>query len=280
MSDDWSMDDLVLSSGTLHGVSFADRVTAAAKAGFEGVGLRKSDYKEAVLSGLGDDDLLAVLDDHGVRVVELESLFDWAMDGERGRRARRVEESFFALADLFAARHLVVVGGSEGATDRVAERFADLCSRAEAHGLLVALEFLPWTAIPDAATAWWIVREAGAANGGILVDSWHYFRGAANPGQLEEIPADRIVALHIDDAGPPRADPLEDTLHFRRLPGDGEFDLVEFVRLLHEKGVRAPLGIEVLSDELARLPPDRLASRAAAATRSVLRAARARPSHR
>ena len=50
------------------------------------------------------------------------------------------------------------------------------------------IEFLPWLDIPDAATAWAIAKQAGRANGGVLVDTWHYFRGAADPAQLEAIP--------------------------------------------------------------------------------------------
>ena len=66
----------------------------------------------------------------------------------------------------------------------------------------------------------------------------------------------------------------EDTYFRRRLPGEGAFPLVDFVRALHEMGVRVPYAVEVLSDELRGLPPPEAARLAIDATRRVLAAAR------
>jgi sugar phosphate isomerase/epimerase len=40
----------------------------------------------------------------------------------------------------------------------------------------VALEFRPYSNIPDVAAAANIVAEADRANGGLCVDTWHFFR--------------------------------------------------------------------------------------------------------
>lgn len=101
------------------------------------------------------------------------------------------------------ARVIMNVGSIEGkgtlpALEGVAKQFAALCDRATQHGLLVALEFLPWSDISDARVAWGIVRQADRGNGGILIDSWHYFRGVADPTQLRAIPADRVVAIQFE----------------------------------------------------------------------------------
>src|SRR4029077_8956812 len=56
--------------------SFDDRVGAAARAGFTGIGLLADDYAALRASGQSDADLLDVLDRHGVGVLEVEFLFD------------------------------------------------------------------------------------------------------------------------------------------------------------------------------------------------------------
>jgi sugar phosphate isomerase/epimerase len=61
---------------------------------------------------------------------------------------------------------------------------------------------------------------------------------------------------------------FEETQFRRLLPGQGSFDLVGLVRTLDEIGSRAPLGVEVLSSELASRRPS-ARSRARARRRCV-----------
>ena len=287
MNRPFGRNDLIASHYTLAGAwigepvrfTFAERVAAAAAAGFAGIGLLADDYAACRASGLSDADLRAILDDQGVRVAELEFVFGWARDDERATWARRVEDQLYAAADALGARHLNVgdiePAGDPPPLDAMVERFAALCDRAAAHGLGVAIEFLPWTDIPDVRTAWEIARRAGRPNGGLLVDAWHYFRGADNDAALRRVPAARIVAVQLDDADAPSGAPYEDTLR-RRLPGEGTFDLVGLVRLLDDMGVEAPLSVEIISPEHATLPVADAARRAHDAARAVVSRARRR----
>ena len=63
----------------------------------------------------------------------------------------------------------------------------------------------------------------------------------------------------------------------RRVPGEGDFDLVGFVRTLDGMGVDAAYAIEVISVELDELPVDQVVRSVADATRDVLARARGRP---
>jgi sugar phosphate isomerase/epimerase len=255
--------------------SFEDRVAAAAAAGYSGIGLLAADYRACGARGLTDEEMKAVLDRHGIGVPEIEFLYHWAYDGERGRFARELEATLYRMADAFGVHHLNMgdVNPREElpSMDVVAERFGEVCDRAAEHGLLVALEFLPWTGIPDLATAWEVVRRAGRDNGGINLDVWHYERGPSTSAMVRAVPPARIAAVAISDADAEVVgDLIEDTTRHRRLPGDGSFDLVGFVRLLDAAGITAPLVVEILSDEQNARPTEEAARVAAEATRQLL----------
>jgi sugar phosphate isomerase/epimerase len=270
--------DLVLANFSLpRGIDFDLRVSAAAAAGFRGVGLSTGEYLRLRAEGSRDADLRAVLDHHGQRVVELEVLRGWSSTGQARERYLESEQAVCAMSDaLGPAHHVQVLGPFEGDLDQAAEDFAAVCDRLADRGLLAAIEFLPeMSNIPDAGVAWDIVRRADRPNGGLCVDSWHHFRGANDPELLRAVPADRVFAVQLDDGPAVRvdADYYTDCTRYRQVPGEGSFDLVGFLRLLEEMGVQQPLSVEVLSDELRLLPPGEAAQRMADGTRAVLAAA-------
>lgn len=264
---------LALSSMTAPGSTLRDRVEAAARAGFTGVGLRPGDLRRAMATGLGPGDVRSILHGNGIAVTEIDVLVGWGLDGsdlaEAGVQERRMHE----LADELGAHHMTVTGQLTGPWERGVELFAGVCERAAAHGLAVALEFLPWTEVPDAATAHRLIRDAGPANAGVLVDAWHHFRGAADDTQLLALPADLLIAVQIDDGALTGSGSLYEQTFDRLLPGEGEFDLTHFLRLLAGHGVPVPLCVEVISPRMAAIPVAEAARLAADATRAVLRRA-------
>lgn len=278
-------DDLVCSHFTLTGApafarprfGVAERVAAAAKAGFAGIGLLGTDHAQAREAGLTDADLGVVLADHGVVVAEVEFLMEWSAgpdEPDRVARARRIEDQVWAVADAFGPR--VVSVGDIGPPGRLppfpvlVERFAALCDRAGEHGLLVALEFTPWSGIPDIAAAAALVTAADRTNAGINVDTWHWFRGTPSAETLRTV-ADRVFMVQLDDAdASPVGTLFEDTTQRRRYPGEGSFDLVGFLMLARDAGVDAPVSVEVMSTEHHALPVTEAARRAYRSARAVI----------
>jgi sugar phosphate isomerase/epimerase len=277
---DLGPDDLILSHFSLgRHLPFPERVAAAAGAGFAALSLYDGDYARLRAEGWSDAALRAVLDDHGLRVVELEALRGWASPcaADYLERERRI----FAIADaLGPAHHVQAIGPFEGPVDRAAEGFAGLCDRAAQHGLGVALEFLPeMSNVPDARAALELVEFADRPNGGLCIDVWHHYRGAADDDLLRAVPVERVLSVQFNDGPRQRvlADYRADCTTHRLAPGDGDFDLHRFLRVLDQIGVRLPLSVEVISAELQqRLSLDELARLLAARTRAVLAASRGR----
>jgi sugar phosphate isomerase/epimerase len=267
--------DMYLCASTIDGASFQQRLEAASAAGYAGIGLRPSHYQAARAEGRSETDLRRLLEDHGLELTEIGFLAGWWESGDLAARSRAPEDQLYRLKGSLGGRHMMLIGGPlREPVDLAAERFAAVCDRALDHGLLVGLEFLPWTDTADAGLAWQIAEASGRRNGGVVLDTWHHFRGAADNDLIRAIPADRVVAIQFSDGERQRVGTdLEDTFKRRRLPGEGDFDLRSFLATVTGMGVTAPVGVEVLSDELRKLGPHESARRAADATRQVLAAA-------
>jgi sugar phosphate isomerase/epimerase len=276
--------DTVLCSGTIRtGISFRERLTAARAGSFTGLSLWGRDYQVARDEGLSDRDIRLLLADHGLSVAELDPAWWWLPGASDIRIPPELDEErifgfgereLLGVAEAVGARSLnaVDVFGGSWSLDEAAAAFAGLCDRAADHGLLVHLEFLPWSRIPDLATAWQVVRAADRPNGGLMLDAWHYFRSGPDGALLRSIPGASILGVQLCDApAAPEPEPLHATLHERLLPGEGELALPTLLADLRATGTTAPLGVEVFSDELHALPPEEAGRLAGQSLRAVLR---------
>ena len=271
-------EDLVLCAGSALQTPFTERLRLAAASGFAGLSMWESDYLGARAEGYSDADLRGALADHGIEIAELDALTRWLPgddDAVRSDWATGFEEKdFYAVADAIGARSINVVDLGARRTisvEAAAEAFAGVCDRAREHGLLVHLEFLPWSNIPDIETAWDIVREAGRDNGGVLLDTWHLLRSGGTPESLLEMPRDRVYAIQVSDApAVAESNLMEETMARRLLPGEGAARVRDVLDVLSDGGCTAPVGVEVFSSALAALPADQAIERVATATRTVL----------
>ena len=261
---------LVISSYTLGTtVDFVERVRVAAAAGFDGIGLRAENYWAA---GIDDAAMLDVAAQHGVRILEVEYLTGWGSAADRDEEQQAKERTVFHMARAFGVRHLNAGLLEKLPLDVVGEEFAALCERAGTD-LTVALEFMPYSGVPDLATAWQVVQPV--PNAGLIVDGWHWERAGQGATDLAEVPAERIVSVQLCDV---RAEPMEplraESLGHRLPPGQGYGDTIGMVRALAEHGVTpAVMTVEVISDELVARGVDVAAQVTADAAREVLRSA-------
>ena len=117
---------------------------------------------------------------------------------------------------------------------------------------------------------------ADRPNGMLTIDSWSHARSGADLDVVGTIPARYIGLLQLNDGARDPEDPdfINETIHLRRVPGDGEFDLRGLLDAVVATGARPPISVEVMSDELNRSTPMVAAQRLADGTRRVIDAQR------
>ena len=275
--------DLVASFFTLSGGGFGEpprhpfeqRCEAAAAAGFSGIGLHIDDLARNRANGLDAAGMRAVLDGTGLRLVEIEFLGGWAMDVDDGALAATAA-GIESVADAFGGSHVSAGEFRAGALDpdAAAARLRRLADRLARRGLRVAVEAFAWSALPDVGTAVDLIRRSGSADAGLMVDVWHFFNGEAGLDALDDLPGAGVVAVQLNDGPRVRSDFLQQARAARRLPGDGDLDVVGLVRAVQDTGFAGPWCVEVNTPEFRALPVDVAAKAAADAATAVLDAAR------
>lgn len=267
------MRDLMCSSHTVSGVlpgspsaarhGLAERLGACAVAGYVGCWLHYRDYLEQRVAGLADDDIRTLFDRFGMRHRGVEFLTDWFVDHEDCRAA---ETAAFAAARAIGATVLNVGSDFAGrglSKALMVDRFVSLCSRAADTGISVAIEFVPWSNVPDIRAA---LDFMGPQNAGIVVDCWHLFRGEVPLSDIALVPAEKILCIQLSDAPAVPRDALpEETLN--RLPcGEGALDLAGFMEAVDRTAPDVPVSVEIISPRFAGLP---VAEAAAASIRGL-----------
>lgn len=266
------LDDTFFWAGTLMRGTLEQRIEAAQAGGFKYLSMFPTDYRRARERGLSDADILALHADAGVRLMTLDPYTRWLPRWSPPAKAppERLEWVSFEEDELFAIVEALGLGtitvneafGAAYELDEMIEGFAAVCDRAARSGTRVHLEFTPFSAVPDLATAWAIVSAADRPNGGLAFDTWHYLRGTRDDSLLDEIPGERILVVQINDAAAePVGSLLNDTLNHRRMPGEGDFDLAGVLPILARKQGIGPPGIEVLSRELWQHEPAEIGRR-------------------
>jgi sugar phosphate isomerase/epimerase len=279
MSTGLGPDDLVIDSGMLQAAGFQQRVVAAS-ASFTAMSMWGRDRHAAHEEGLSDSDIRMVLADHGMAIADLNACTNWlpgTSDVGGGIFGREhpffgwSERDFFETADAVGARSLGLtdVAGLTIGVEQAAEAFAGVCDRAAEHGLLVHIEFMALSSFRTIGDAWAVVQAADRANGGILVDTGHFFR-SGTLSALDGVPADRVLAVQVSDAVErPLTDASQDS-STRLMPGEGELPLRELLRTLRERGCVAPFGLEVFGPDTDNRPVEDIVRHGHAAFVSIL----------
>jgi len=251
---------------------WADRCAEARTVGFSGLGIWHADLQHA-LETRTLRELKEIFDDNGLRHLELEFLMDWFLDEDDERRQASdvIRELLFAASAELGAHHIKVgnIAGTPAEISQLTERFGELCADAAQHtDANVVYEFMPFDVnVNSIDTALQVVGGAGAANGGVAIDTWHMSKLGIAPDDLRRIPLEYLSWVELSDGRLDDMDDLVDeTVNHRALPGEGELDVRAYVEACRDHGYSGPWGVEVLSEELRNNPIDVIFRRAYEAT--------------
>jgi sugar phosphate isomerase/epimerase len=266
----------VLWSAGLAPAPLLDRIAAAAANGYRILSINPADHDQALAAGLDPAEVAARAAYAGVELAILDGLIEWypheppkrplgtAMIGVD--EVLRAGEAFGTTSICALAPYPTSIPLEE-----MAGHFAALCDRAADQGSRVHFEFTPRSQVSDVATAAELVRLADRLNGGILFDTWHFFRVDGDLGALRHVPGEWIFSVQVSDGAADFEEGLlADTFRHRRLPGTGVFDLVGLLRVLDDIGGLRLVGPEVLSVELFSVPVAEAARRGAESLDAVL----------
>lgn len=276
---------LVLSAPPFVHVPLLERLAPAREAGFSAISLMPGDVWALEEAGMSAADIGMRIADHGLSVMEMDCTACWLPSHRRAGddvpmatllrslTPERVVETAARIGSPSVTA--VEMMGITPSLDEAAEAFAHLCDLAADHGLKAHIEFLPFGGIPDLASAWAIVQAADRPNGGLTLDSWHFFRSGSSFDLLERVPGSRIHTIQINDApAQPQSDLVHETMTARLVPGQGSFDLIRFIRTLDRIGATAPISVEIFSAATSAAPMAEAIASWAPAARDIIRKAR------
>src|SRR5690606_401773 len=127
---------------------FKERVEAAARAGFKGIGLWHADIAH-VTRTRSLEEMRSILDDNGMKYVEIEFLADWFLEGERRKASDERRKLLFDACEGLRGRHIKVGDfyGEKLPMSRLIDEFGALCREAQTRGITIAYELMPFCMI-------------------------------------------------------------------------------------------------------------------------------------
>ncbi|RZF63074.1 sugar phosphate isomerase/epimerase and 4-hydroxyphenylpyruvate domain-containing protein [Sphingomonas populi] len=233
-------------SGTLE-----DKLRAAAEAGFTAVEIFDTDF---LASPLSPQEVRALLDELGLRCVLYQPFRDLEGMPEplRTRAFERIAQKFEIMQVLGCDRILLCSNCSPQSSGDRARAIADLRELgdlAERYGVTVGYEALAWGVhVNDHRVAWEIVEAVDHPRIGILLDSFHSLARGIPSQSIRDIAPEKLVFVQLADAPLLDMDYLYWSRHFRCLPGQGGFDLTEYVAEILKLGYTGPLSLEIFND--------------------------------
>jgi sugar phosphate isomerase/epimerase len=263
--DHFGMDTITL-AGPLEA-----KLRAIREAGFTQVMLNATDV---VGHPGGEEAAVRAVRDSGLAVTGFQVLRDFeGLAGHLHAYKVDVAKAMLQMCRALGSSVLLVCSSTSAhATGERAALIADLgklALLAVPLGIRVAYEALSWGRhVNLLGQAWQIVRDAGRANLGLCIDSYHLLAHGTEVGALDDIDVRTLFLVQLSDflwqETRSREDRIETARHYRVFPGEGvhSAEVSALVRRLDEAGYRGDYSFEVFNDDYKQLPLPMVAARA------------------
>lgn len=214
------------------------------------IGLNQMDYDPHGYArySLAEDQVLqrelkASLDANGVSVSLGENLPIMA----EGDSREMWKASLDVLSRLGATRINSV--SFEPNIERNIDQYGILAELTASYGIDTLIEFVPIFGIPDVPTALHVIEKVGHPRLGMIVDTMHVARSGATVDDLRALPPELVGYIQLCDVPRGRvgydfmdAGYMDEAMHQRYAPGDGELPLADYLAALPADRV---IGLEI-----------------------------------
>ncbi len=183
-----------------------------------------------------------------------------------------------ATLDLLAEMGATRVNSVSFAQDfqRNVDQYGLLAELTASYGIRTLIEFVPIFGVPDMPAALEVIRHVGRGDLGFIFDTMHAGRTGVTAADVRAVPAEHIGYVQLCDA--PRglarydfmdAGYMDEAMHERMVPGEGEMPLAEYLRALPE-GLIISLEVPLRREAHAGKSLRESLGRCVAATRELL----------
>jgi 4-hydroxyphenylpyruvate dioxygenase len=231
--------------------SLREKITAIARAGFDGLEIFENDF---VASDLSPAAFRSTLADHGLTLDLYQPFRDFEGVGAE-QLAANLERAKgkFALMNQLGVDTILACSNVGTAVEHNDQLFIDqlgtLAEVAAEFGVKVAYEALAWGRFVSTYDhAWDLVRSVDHPNLGVCLDSFHILSRGSSLDTIDQIPGEKIFFLQLADAPMMSLDVLSWSRHHRLFPGEGGWDIPDFVHRVLRAGYTGPLSLEIFND--------------------------------
>ncbi len=214
----------------------------------------------SLINELGEEKAKALLLEQKITIASISLPVEWRRDEETFLNdLSKLADHAAAAAKLGCSRCCTYILPS---TDYKAAHFMTIATRRlkvcanllRAYGIRLGLEFVgphhlrtqwknPFIWSMDETLDW--INAIAEPNVGLLLDAFHWYTCQHSIAELEQLTANQIVHVHLNDA--PDL-PVNEVLDNERLyPGEGVIDLISFLRVLRKLGYTGSVTQEVLT---------------------------------
>jgi sugar phosphate isomerase/epimerase len=251
--------ELVLWAGCVASHGLLGSAEAVAAGGFHATSVASPELVAFERDGGSLRDLARRMRDAGGPLTILDSFASW-YPGEEAGEGEATPADMLRFAEELGARSMTMntpYGRAPSAAEEVVDALGRFADRAAQLGVLVHLEQIPTSVVPDLATAWDIVRAVDRPNAGLVLDTFHLARAGCTPEDLAALDPAKVFHVQLCD-GPltPRVpDYYEEAVTFRDFAGEGEMAIAGLAGALEDIGALGHVGPEVFMAALDAMTP-------------------------
>lgn len=257
--------------------SLEEDIIAAGKTGFEGIEIWTDKLKN-YLKHSSIENLKFLLKENNIEVASICPFFLRAF-GDTETSLKEIEWGAKIASELKCSVLLLCPDSPQNNLSykeavRIAggslKKYAEISSY---YGVKLAIEPLgmhPF--IPGPKQALDIIESSGSEFVGLMIDTFHYYKSSISIEEIEKIPFEKLLIVHINDCEPFPREKLSDK--HRVYPGLGVIPLIEILKIFYKKKYKGFLSVEIFREEYWKQPIEKITEKAFSSLKEVMEKAK------